>query len=96
MTTPIDLKADVRAMTLGADFKTEAQHVLFFLKEVGGIEPGGFIKRLLDAMFHADANNLRKFAISWPKYYAMVVMYKYESGGADYLRRLAKSQDQST
>lgn len=92
MTNPTDLKADVRVMTIGIDFRVEAQHVLGFLKEEGGLEAGGFVKRLLDAMFHADPSNLRKFSTSFPKYYAMVVMYKYESGGADFLRALAKSQ----
>ena len=46
----------------------EARHVLWHFRQPGGIEPGSFVTKLLEAMAAADPMNLRRLGVGFPGY----------------------------
>ncbi len=74
-----DGKLDVEIdFPTAAEFAMAARHVLWRLdgdRELG-LEPGGFITLLIDAMCHADFPNLQRLALAFPAYATAVSAYK--------------------
>lgn len=64
-----------------------AEHVLWFFgdRELGR-EPGGFVSRLLEAMAHADQENLHKLGNEFPAYAFCVDQAKASPDGMEWLR----------
>lgn len=68
-----------------------ANHVLAVFGGGEGYAPGNFFWKLLEAAAVADSRNLWRLAAGFPEYAAAIRMWKFESGGADRLRAIAKS-----
>lgn len=63
-------------------------HVLF-VAGMGGKEPGGFTTKLIEALFHADRENLAVVESVYPELARAVDLYKNSEAGLATLRELA-------
>jgi hypothetical protein len=75
-----------------AELQEAAAAVLGFLREEGGIEPGGFTGKLIDTMLHADYINLMRLSTVFPELGACVYSYKHEPDGVAVLKARAKGE----
>jgi hypothetical protein len=69
--------------------QTVARHVLWHFGREGGIEPGTFIARLLDAIAAADMVNTARLAEGFPEYVAAVVGAQMDPDGITNLQKIA-------
>ena len=69
----------------------EAKHVLWYFGDRNlGEEPGGFVRRLIDAIAHADQGNREQLAAAFPGYVAAVQASQHEVWGVEWLRSIVK------
>lgn len=66
-----------------------ARHVLWHFGADGGIEPGSFVARLLDAITAADMVNTARLAEAFPEYVAAVVGAQMDPDGIANLQKIA-------
>lgn len=68
-----------------------AQHVLGYFEPDGpaGLQAGGFVTALVDAISKADIPNMRKLALSFPVLVSAVNVYQNELDGRAWLRAKA-------
>lgn len=69
--------------------QTVARHVLFHFGAEGGIQPGNFITKLIDAITAADMVNTAKLAEGFPEYVAAVVGAQMDRDGIANLQKIA-------
>lgn len=68
-----------------------AKHVLwFFGDDLLGEEPGGFMRRLIDTIAHADTDNRKRLAEGFPQYVLAVNAGQREAWGIEWLRDIVK------
>lgn len=65
--------------------------MVLFVFDTGGYRPGDFVRVLLDAMVHADPQNLAKLALGYPGY-ASAVYAAQVDGGLDQLLAIARNR----
>jgi hypothetical protein len=69
-----------------------AKHVLWYFGDRGlGEEPGGFMRRQIDAIAHADQGNREKLTAAFPEHVAAVQAAQHEVWGVDWLRGIVKA-----
>lgn len=68
-----------------------AGHVLHVTGYDGGLEPGGFTSKLIEAMLHADEGNLERLSRGFEGLVSAVRVYKELPSGVDILRDFAAS-----
>ncbi len=80
-----------REELMGTITATEAAHVLHYFAS-GGMAPGSFTARLIDAIAHADPGNQRKLGIAFPGYVHAVYIAQNREGGIADLRAIAAQE----
>jgi len=65
-----------------------AAAVLWRYGEPGGVEPGGFVKALLEAFAHADPMNHRLLAMGFAEYGEAMWLAQNRPGGIEKLRAI--------
>lgn len=68
-----------------------ARWVLWFFRS-GGEQPGSFTTYLLEAIAHADTENLERLRVSFPNHVRAVLMARSETYGIDRLRKIASER----
>jgi len=66
-----------------------AAHVLHVVGYEGGMEPGGFTTKLIEAALVADLGNLERLSRGFEGLIAAVQVYKTLPNGVDVLREIA-------
>lgn len=67
----------------------DAAHVLFVTGYTGGVEPGAFMGKLIEAALHADEGNLERLSRGFEGVISAVRVYKNVPHGVDVLRDFA-------
>lgn len=75
-------------LNLAAVDATSAAHVLGALGEPGGMVPGSFTTKLIEAACVADPGNLDRLRGPFPGLIAAVYVYKYTPSGPALLREI--------
>lgn len=76
--------------TIGIDIGArEAAHVLWHFREPGGVEPGNFVAKLIDAIAAADPGNRRRLGLAFPGYAVAVELALGDGSGIRVLQAIA-------
>lgn len=67
----------------------DAAHVLFVMGMEGGVQPGGFTEKLIEAMVVADEGNLDRLSLGFEGLTAAISIYKRMNGGVAVLQQIA-------
>lgn len=67
----------------------DAAHVLFVMGIDGGIQPGNFTEKLIEAMIVADNGNAHRLRAAFTGIMSAVDVYKRMDGGVHVLKEIA-------
>jgi hypothetical protein len=67
----------------------DAAHVLFVMGMEGGMQPGGFTEKLIEAMVLADNGNAHRLRAAFTGIMSAVDVYKRMEGGVEVLQQIA-------
>lgn len=67
----------------------DAAHVLFVMGGEGGVQPGGFTEKLIEAMIVADVGNQHRLRAAFTGLMSAVDAYKRLDGGVKVLQQIA-------
>ena len=67
----------------------DAAHVLFVMGMEGGVQPGGFTEKLIEAMIVADTGNLERLSRGFEGLTSAIHVYKRIDGGVHVLKDIA-------
>lgn len=68
---------------------SDARHILHHFGDPGGVRPGSFTEKLIDAMGSADQSNLAKLEREWPGLVGAYRLAHDDLDGIDQLRQIA-------
>jgi hypothetical protein len=67
----------------------DAAHVLFVMGMEGGVQPGGFTEKLIEAMILADTSNAHRLRAAFTGLMSAVDVYRRMDGGVHVLKDIA-------
>lgn len=67
----------------------DAAHVLYVMGMEGGVQPGSFIEKLIEAMIVADEGNAHRLRAAFTGIMSAVDVYKRMDGGVHILQEIA-------
>jgi len=67
----------------------DAAHVLWVMGMEGGVQPGGFTEKLIEAMIVADDGNAHRLRAAFTGIMSAVDVYKRMEGGVKILQQIA-------
>lgn len=67
----------------------DAAHILFVMGMEGGVQPGGFTEKLIEAMILADIQNAHRLRAAFTGLMSAVDVYKRMDGGVKILQDIA-------
>lgn len=73
--------------------RSQAMHVLWVMGSPDGMQPGGFIEKLIEAAIVADQNNLALLEQGFEGLVNAVRAWKTLPNGVDILRKIARGEN---
>jgi hypothetical protein len=67
----------------------DAAHVLYVMGAEGGMQPGGFVEKLVEAMIVADEGNAHRLRAAFTGIMSAVDVYQRMEGGVKILQQIA-------